>query len=173
MIGGNTKLKSMVCPHCGAVNNYWLEKKGPHTQLNCGACDKYIKFISQRELRELEKSIKTMPVVQPVTNNMATGALMLTGSLCLTDIVEQAQKGHSAFSRGKNGKVYFNFLQWVNEEEDQYKNHSSIQLNSAKDKKDAEGKIYIGNAKKQSGGGEPLTPTDAAAITAPLANLPF
>ena len=75
---------------------------------------------------------------------MSNGKL-LTGSLCLTDILEHAKKVHSAFSKAKNGKIYFNFKQWINEEEDRFGNHSQILLNP---KKDAEtDKAYIGNAK--------------------------
>lgn len=73
---------------------------------------------------------------------------LFSGSICLTDLVEQAKKGHSAFSKSqKNGKVYFNFLLWENDEVDKYDNTHSLQLNSLKDKKEAEGKIYFGNAK--------------------------
>lgn len=72
---------------------------------------------------------------------------ILVGSLCLTDIVEKAKAGHSAFTKAKNGKIYFNILQWINDEADQYQNNSSYQLNSSKEKKDEEGKCYIGNAK--------------------------
>lgn len=72
---------------------------------------------------------------------------LLTGSICYTDLVEQAKAGHSAFSRGKNGKVYFNVVQWINDTPDQYGNTVSIQLNSSKEKRDLEGKVFIGNAK--------------------------
>jgi hypothetical protein len=78
-------------------------------------------------------------------------ANLLVGSICLTDLNEQAKNGHSAFSRGKNGKVYFNVNLWVNDTPDQYGNTVSIQLNSKKELRETEGKIYIGNAK-------PLTP---------------
>lgn len=69
------------------------------------------------------------------------------GSLCLTDIIELAKKSHSAFSKAQNGKVYFNILTWINDKEDKYGNTMSHQLSSTKDKRDAEGKIYIGNSK--------------------------
>lgn len=32
------------------------------------------------------------------------------GSICLTELVEQAKKGHSGFSKAQNGKVYCNIL---------------------------------------------------------------
>lgn len=95
---------------------------------------------------------------------------LMTGSLCLTDIVEKAKAGHSAFTKAKNGKIYFNFLQWLNAEPDQYQNNSSLQLNSTKEKKDEEGKCYIGNAKYMAlGQGEPPTPDEIPVID----DLPF
>lgn len=72
---------------------------------------------------------------------------LLGGSLCLTDINANAKLGHSAFSKADNGKIYFNINIWLNDEKDKYGNTASIQLNSKKDLRDAEGKIYIGNAK--------------------------
>lgn len=69
------------------------------------------------------------------------------GSGCLTDLIEQAKKGHSAFSKSQNGKVYFNFLSWINDKEDKFGNTMSHQLSSTKDKREAEGKIYFGNSK--------------------------
>ena len=40
-----------------------------------------------------------------------------TASLCLSDILEAAKAGHTAFSRSdKNEKVYFNIAIWDNEE---------------------------------------------------------
>lgn len=85
---------------------------------------------------------------------------LLNGSICLTDLIAQAKAGHSAFTKAKNGKIYFNFSQWVNEEPDQYKNHSSLLLNSTKDMRDAEGKIYIGNAKKSEFTPDPVSEDD-------------
>jgi|LakMenE18May11ns_1017448.scaffolds.fasta_scaffold9872579_3 hypothetical protein len=85
---------------------------------------------------------------------MRNNTKMYTGSLCLTTLIEEAKKNHSAMSKGKNGKVYVNFLLWENEEKDQYGNTHSLQLNSTKEKKDQEGKVYFGNCKpieKQSG----------------------
>lgn len=69
------------------------------------------------------------------------------GSICLTELFEQAKKGHSAFSKAQNGKVYFNILTWLNEKEDKYGNIMSHQLSSQKDMREAEGLIYIGNSK--------------------------
>jgi len=73
---------------------------------------------------------------------------LFVGSICLTDLIEHAKHGHSAFIKAQNKKVYVNILTWQNEEPDKYGNSMSHQLNSAKDKKEAEGKIYIGNSKK-------------------------
>ncbi len=73
----------------------------------------------------------------------------ITGSMCLTQLLESAKAGHSAFTKSaKNGKVYFNYAEWVNDEPNEHGHHSSIQLNSTKENRDKEGKIYIGNGKK-------------------------
>lgn len=69
------------------------------------------------------------------------------GSICFTELIEQAKKGHSAFSKAQNGKVYCNILTWLNEKEDKYGNIMSHQLSSQKDMREAEGLIYIGNSK--------------------------
>lgn len=93
---------------------------------------------------------------------MAGKFSMVGGSLCLTDILAQAKLGHSAFTRGKNGKAYFNFTQFINDEPNDYGDHSSLLLNS-KDKESAtsEGKIYIGRGKKlEAGGGAPIEAGD-------------
>jgi folate-dependent tRNA-U54 methylase TrmFO/GidA len=72
---------------------------------------------------------------------------MYTGSICLNTLIDELKKGHSAFSKSKNGKTYVNVLLWENEEKDQYGNTHSLQLNSVKEKKDQEGKVYFGNCK--------------------------
>jgi len=72
---------------------------------------------------------------------------LLGGSLCLTDINANAKIGHSAFTKAANGKIYFNINIWLNDEKDKYGNTASIQLNSKKELRETEGKIYIGNAK--------------------------
>lgn len=73
---------------------------------------------------------------------------LFSGSLCLTELLEQAKKGHSAFSKAQNGKVYFNMLTWMNEKPDKYGNIMSHQLSSSKEMREQEGKIYIGNSKE-------------------------
>lgn len=81
------------------------------------------------------------------------------GSLCLTEILEQDKKGHSAFSKAQNGKVYFNVLTWLNEKEDKYGNIMSHQLSSQKEMREAEGLIYIGNSKALQSS-KPVTKSD-------------
>lgn len=70
------------------------------------------------------------------------------GSICLTDLIAHCKAGHSAFVKGKNGKIYANYTEWVNDESNQFGQHTSILLNSHKDKRMEEGKVYIGNGKK-------------------------
>lgn len=70
------------------------------------------------------------------------------GSLCLTDLIDQAKKGHSAFSKSsKNGKVYCNVLTWLNDKEDKFGNIMSHQLSSSKENRENEPTFYIGNSK--------------------------
>ncbi len=73
---------------------------------------------------------------------------MFTGSICLTDLIEHAKHGHSAFTKAQNKKVYVHILTWLNDEPDKFGNIMSHQLNSTKDKRDLEGKVYIGNSKR-------------------------
>jgi hypothetical protein len=83
---------------------------------------------------------------------------LLGGSICVTDLIDAYQKGHSAFTRSaKNGKVYVNINEWINEDTDEYGNHGSISLSSFKNKdkdmREADEKLmgkkhtYIGNVK--------------------------
>lgn len=101
---------------------------------------------------------------------------LIGASLCLSDINAMAKAGHSAFVRAKNGKIYFNVTQWLNEEPDQYGNHTSYQLNSHKDKREEEkatyGKCYIGNGKYlEQSGPEPIA--SGAADVPEDGDLPF
>jgi hypothetical protein len=76
-------------------------------------------------------------------------SIFITGSMCLTTLIEKAKEGHSAFSKSsKDGKVYFNYAEWINNEPNEFGQHSSVLLSSQKDKKEEEGKTYIGNGKK-------------------------
>jgi len=100
---------------------------------------------------------------------------LLHGSLDLTLILEKAKAKHSAFSKSeKNGHIYFNITQWVNEEANDFGQHSSILLNSKQDSRDAEGKVYIGNAKKVEGQSGSAPVTDSAVGELPeIDQLPF
>lgn len=90
------------------------------------------------------------------------------GSICLTDLIDQAKKGHSAFSKSvKNGKVYFNMLTWINDEKDKFGNNMSHQLSSSKEMREKEGKIYVGNSRAL----ETSKPVNAKDIDADLSNV--
>jgi hypothetical protein len=80
-----------------------------------------------------------------------------TASICFTDLMEAAKAGHTAFSRSKNNKVYFNVAIWDNEQANQFGQNVSIQLSP---KKDTESKaLYIGNGtKKDNAIAEKITP---------------
>lgn len=70
-----------------------------------------------------------------------------TASICYTDLAEAAKAGHSAFSRAKNGKVYFNIVIWDNDEANKFGQDVSIQLSPKKDTTSE--RIYIGNGNKK------------------------
>lgn len=70
-------------------------------------------------------------------------------SLCLTDLILKANERHSAFSKSeKNGKIYVNLTEWLNDAVNDHGQISSFKLNSKEDKKAAEGIFYIGNGKE-------------------------
>lgn len=96
------------------------------------------------------------------------------GSICLTDLIEIAKKKHSAFTKGRNGKIYAAVNVWLNDLEDQYGNIMAVQLNPNKERKDQDGKPYIGNLKASSGSA-PVTDRDVSGldITEPIDDLPF
>lgn len=74
---------------------------------------------------------------------------LLSGSLNLTKLLEKAKSGHSAFSKSaKDNNVYVNFQTWINDEPNEYGQHMSLLLNSSKELREHEGKVYFGNAKK-------------------------
>lgn len=84
-----------------------------------------------------------------------------TGSICLTDLIEQAKKKHSAFSKSeKNGKIYARVKVWINAEKDKYGKIGSIQLNAAKDSN--EEKIYFGNLELPEKKETPITNNDVS-----------
>lgn len=83
----------------------------------------------------------------------------ILGSMCLTTLIEKAKQGHSAFSKSqKDGRVYFNYAEWINDEPNEFGQHSSILLSSSKEKKEEEGKVYIGNGKRFEN--KPVTASD-------------
>lgn len=101
-------------------------------------------------------------------------AILLNGSIDLTILLEKAKEKHSAFSKSeKNGHIYCNITQWVNEEANDFGQHSSFLLNSSKEAKDQEGKVYFGNAKKVEAGG--TVPVDDKAVEElpAIESLPF
>ncbi len=90
---------------------------------------------------------------------------LINGSICLTDLIAKAKESHSSFSKAANGKIYGNITIWVNDEPDQYGNTVSLQLNSTQEKREAEGKVYVGNgkpAKKKDP--EPVSSADTAGL---------
>ena len=90
--------------------------------------------------------------------------ILLSGSICLSDLIDQAKKKNEAFTKGSNGKIYFNFSQWLNEDPDQYGNHSSLKLNPPKDSKSE--RVYFANAKRieLTSSAEALTESDIEGI---------
>lgn len=99
---------------------------------------------------------------------------LFSGSICLSDLIENAKKQHSAFSKAANGKIYVNMSTWLNDEPDKFGNTMSHQLNSKKDFREKEGKVYIGNSKK-SESTEPvaMSESDSKSIVDEFDGLPF
>lgn len=99
---------------------------------------------------------------------------LFTGSICLTDLIEKAKAKHSAFSKSQvNGKIYANLLLWENDEKDKYDNTHSVQLNSSKERKEEEGKIYVGNFKPvERKEPQPLSDNDSKGLDI-IDDLPF
>lgn len=146
----------IICK-CGAINEFNRESYGMfHDKFTCKKC--------------IKSFIKLKTKTQTMANN-----ILINGSICLSDLIEQAQKGHSAFTRSpKNNKVYVSITEWVNDEPNEYGHHASFLLNSTKEKKEAEGKIYIGNGKKAGNQeGQPVAKEQVATMAKTLDNLPF
>jgi hypothetical protein len=40
-------MEEIVCPQCGAFEDYHIVESGPHLKAVCNCCDAYIKFIPQ------------------------------------------------------------------------------------------------------------------------------
>lgn len=89
------------------------------------------------------------------------------GSICLSDLIEQAKAKHSAFTKGQNGKIYASVNVWHNSEPDKFGNVLSIQLNPTKEMKDLDKKVYIGNCKK-SDGPKPVSDKDISGLDVDL-----
>jgi hypothetical protein len=94
------------------------------------------------------------------------------GSICITELIEQAKVKHSAFSKAANGKIYCNVNIWLNKEEDKFGNIMSAQLAPSKERKDIDTKLYIGNFKK-SEGAKPLSDKDTKSFVDVADDLPF
>lgn len=98
---------------------------------------------------------------------------MITGSLNLNEILDQAKAKHSAFSKAQNGNIYFNILVWENDEPDKFNNNFSVQLNAAKDAPETEKKKYIGNMKHVASNATPLADAVAEIVLPDASDLPF
>lgn len=70
------------------------------------------------------------------------------GSIDITKLLDELKKRHSSFVKASNGKIYCNINMWKNDIPDRYGNLLSIMLSSVKERRDAEGKVYIGNCKE-------------------------
>lgn len=81
------------------------------------------------------------------------------GGINLTNLLAKLSEKHSAFSKDKNGQIWCNCTIWCNENEDQFGNSASMQLNS-KDYAAGEKKIYIGNFKKNKPKDRPIVDND-------------
>lgn len=103
-------------------------------------------------------------------------AKLFYGSICIDTIMEQGKAKHSAFQKGKNGKIYANISVWLNDEPDEYDNVMSLKLSASKEalEKDKEqGKIYIGNCKESDNTTTPINTKDSEKFGAWKDDLPF
>lgn len=101
---------------------------------------------------------------------------LYSGSICVTDLLDQLRNGHSSFVKvSSNGKIYCNVLLWENTELDKYNNSHSVQLNSKKENKDKEAKVYIGNFKpiERKNNQSPVNSSDLNNILPNESDLPF
>ena len=71
----------------------------------------------------------------------------INASLNLTKIGEAVRAGHSAVKTDSKGNKYLAVTVWINDSPDQFGNDVGIQLNSTQEKREAEGKVYVGNGK--------------------------
>ena len=109
------------------------------------------------------------------------------GSICFTDLYDALKRGHSAFIKAEsNGKIYVNINVWLNDQKDKYGNIMALQLNPTKERKDIDGRPYIGNCKASEAKPisqydvppEPTLPptggySNPNTITEPIDDLPF
>lgn len=103
---------------------------------------------------------------------------LINASIDVTLLLEMANKRHSAFNVGKNGKTYVNVQMWINDEPDRFGDHASIQLNHAKDMAEKDQAIhpldkngnrgkrcYVGRGKMSDLSPKPLDNQTAAGLT--------
>jgi len=114
---------NVVCQRCGSIDDYYTVVSGPHLKAICNGCDRYIKFISQQQLK---------------TNQMAEKKL--SGSIALTKLVHvmMEKKGKNGMVKGlfipiqqnllteKDGAVYMPVNITYKTEQDQYKQNGFI-----------------------------------------------
>ena len=90
--------------------------------------------------------------------------------------MEQLKSGHSAFTKfGGNGKIYCNVLLWENSELDKFNNTHSLQLNSKKELKETEKRVYLGNFKpvERKSTNSQLDNSDIEKVSYNESDLPF
>ena len=63
---------------------------------------------------------------------MNNNSELFYGSIDVTSLLDQANKKHSGFTKGQNGKIYAAINIWLNSEPDKFGNTISIQLQSIK-----------------------------------------
>lgn len=96
---------------------------------------------------------------------------LFTGSICLTDLIENAKKKHSAFSKANNEKIYVNVNIWLNDELDKYENIGSLQLQKKKESEDKQ--IYFGHFKPSKQSEKEITDKDVDFLEGLDDGLPF
>lgn len=96
------------------------------------------------------------------------------GSLDITKLLEELKKKHSSFVKANNGKIYCNINIWKNDVPDRFGNLLSIMLSSVKERREQEGKIYIGNCKESEfAGPKPIDNSDIDSVNSYLNNDSF
>jgi hypothetical protein len=83
---------------------------------------------------------------------------LITASICVSAIPKELIKSHT------NGKKYLSVDIWINDEDDNYGNDCSINIQQSKEERESKAKkVYIGNGKTKFG-------FDGAKQTAPVSN---